>query len=204
MPYSTYSELIAAVVDEMKDSTLEDKAPDFIRLAEAQFNRQLFTSDSEATQTTLLASGTESTAMPSDFRRLRSLFIDSEKVLAQLSPDDFRARWIEGDTGIPETFAIIGTDFHWGPIPDSDYTVTCVYVQGIPLLSETNTTNWLLEDHPDLYLYGALRQAELYGWNDERGRQFDLFVDSILGQIRVADAIKRQHANQATIAGSYF
>jgi hypothetical protein len=66
-------------------------------------------------------------------------------------------------------------------------------VQGFTALTASNTTNWLLEKHPDLYRYGVLRHAELYGWNDERGRQFDAFVDNILTEIQQAD-IKRRYS----------
>jgi hypothetical protein len=35
-------------------------------------------------------------------------------------------------------------------------------------LSDANTSNWLLERHPDVYLYGALLQAAPYLRDDER------------------------------------
>jgi hypothetical protein len=40
-------------------------------------------------------------------------------------------------------------------------SATLVYYAKIPPLSSTNVTNWLLTDHPDAYLYGALMQAAI-------------------------------------------
>lgn len=39
---------------------------------------------------------------------------------------------------------------------------------GVTALSNQNTTNWILENHPDLYLYASLTEAQPYLNNDER------------------------------------
>ena len=206
MALATYSELVSAVTDEMKDSSLEAKVPQFIALAESQFNRMLYALEDEASATITVAADTGSTALPETFRKLRSLYIasDSSRVLQQLSPDDFKALYLDASTGQPVHFAIYDGAFQWGPVPDGDYTVTAIYIQGIPALTSDNPTNWLLESHPDLYLYGSLRQAELYGWNDERAKMFDTFIDNVLAQIRMADAIKRRGDWSGEVAGCYF
>ena len=42
------------------------------------------------------------------------------------------------------------------------------YWRKIPALSDSNTTNWLLTDAPDVYLYGSLMQSAPYLAHDER------------------------------------
>jgi hypothetical protein len=42
------------------------------------------------------------------------------------------------------------------------------YVGKIPVLSDANTTNWLLDEAPGVYLYGALSQSAPYLKDDER------------------------------------
>ena len=49
-----------------------------------------------------------------------------------------------------------------------DPNLVMVYYQRIPALSDTVTTNWLLEAHPDLYLYTTLGAAEAWLKNDPR------------------------------------
>lgn len=202
----TYAGLIATVIDEMKDSSLEAKVPRFIYLAEAQFDRLLYGSGDEVISTSTITASDVATAIPSDLKQLLSLSIpgDSATVLAQLSPDDLAAAYANAAVGVPEAYALIDGSFRWGPVPDADYELSCTYVAGIQKLADANPTNWLLQAHPDLYLYGALRQAELYGWNDERARVFDQFIDSIIAEIRRAEALKRRGSFHATVAGSYF
>jgi hypothetical protein len=59
------------------------------------------------------------------------------------------------------------------------------YFQKIPALASVapangTQTNWLLTAHPDLYLFGSLVEAEMFGVNDERaplwkGRRDEIF-----------------------------
>ena len=66
--------------------------------------------------------------------------------------------------------AYVGVDYLWmylAPIPDQYYTIS-VYGSINVTLSDTKPTNWLLTKHPDIYLYGALAEAEPYLKNDER------------------------------------
>jgi hypothetical protein len=43
-----------------------------------------------------------------------------------------------------------------GPAPDGTYTGKLTYWQTIPALGSGQATNWLLTDHPDVYIYRSL------------------------------------------------
>ncbi|MCK8356920.1 hypothetical protein LXA28_18340, partial [Erwinia amylovora] len=47
-------------------------------------------------------------------------------------------------------------------------------------------TNWLLTDHPDLYLYGSLLQAEAYLFNDDRLAVWKTAHDEVMAEIMTA------------------
>lgn len=47
-------------------------------------------------------------------------------------------------------------------------TLSILYWRRIPDLSDTNTTNWLLDKYPDVYRYASLAAAEGYLKNDPR------------------------------------
>jgi hypothetical protein len=70
--------------------------------------------------------------------------------------------------GRPKFYAHIGELFELFPTPDQTYTMELIYYQDIPKLSASQTTNWLLGDAPDAYLYGSLMQAAPYLGEDER------------------------------------
>ncbi|MGZ3269278.1 MAG: phage adaptor protein, partial [Croceibacterium sp.] len=73
------------------------------------------------------------------------------------------------------------------------------YFQKIPALASGSDTgtNWLLAAHPDLYLFGALVEAEAFGVNDERaplwkGRRDEIFdeVEKLSNRTRGTGAIR--------------
>jgi hypothetical protein len=202
----TYSGLIQDVMDALKDESLEDSIPKFIYRAEARFNRLLYPLNDETTASLSLAQGASSVALPTDFKKPRTLYLDNDPsaVLTQLSPDDFRAKYLDASAARPVNFAIQDSSLLIGPDADAAYTLSLTYVRGLTNLSQSNQTNWLIEAHPDLYFFGAMMYAELDGWNDERAHDFDGAVDRIIGEIQFWDAQRRRADSQDTVAGIYF
>ena len=201
---TSYSTLVAAIVDRMNDSAMSSFADEFIQLAEALFKRELTNLESEGTATLALTSSTTTVSLPSDYNGLRSLHLDDHGPLTQLGPVDFQQRWADDNRGEPENFAIFGNVLHFGPMPDAAYTATMTYLRKLSGLSSTNTTNWLLEMHPDLYLYGALVQAEFRGWNDDRLPMLGALVDNTIASINKHDARKRRGDNPGVVAATYY
>jgi hypothetical protein len=56
----------------------------------------------------------------------------------------------------------------FGPYPDSNYTVKGVYYKQLTALSDSNTTNWLTTDAPDLLLWATLSEAAPFLKDDAR------------------------------------
>jgi hypothetical protein len=198
---TSYSTLVDAIVDRMNDSALSDYAPEFIQLAEASFNRRLNNLDMEGTATIDAA---ESIPLPTDYKGAMSIRIDDEAPLRQLSADDIQQKWRD-QTGRPENFSIYGGVIHLAPDPsDGDYTVTMTYLRTLTPLSAANTTNWLLEQHPDLYLFGALVEAETRGWNNDQALFYNSRVEGMLTEINMHDARRRRGNLTDAVAVDYF
>jgi len=86
-----------------------------------------------------------------------------------MSEGELRNTYSANATGQPVNYAIrSGSTIVLGPSPQESYDLVLNYYQKIPVLSDSNTTNWLLTAHPDLYLYGALVQAEAFMIDDNR------------------------------------
>ena len=90
-------------------------------------------------------------------------------------------------SGEPLYFAITGQNIELIPTPDSAYTLEIIYYTKITALSSSNTSNWLLEDHNDAYLFGTLVQAEPWLMNDERIGVWGALLSKSLEEIRTAD-----------------
>lgn len=181
---TTYDGLVTAVsTGWLKNSGLADRAPDFLALAEARFNRVLPVSARE--QTTTLTTTAETIDLPDDFAKARALFLDNDprRNLDPLPLAVLRTYYAAQASGEPASYAISGTSLILGPAPDAEYDLILTYEATIPALTSSNQTNWLSLAHPDIYLYGTLLQAEFFGWNDDRLPTIKAALDEALSEL---------------------
>ena len=62
-------------------------------------------------------------------------------------------------TGLPTSYTILGDTIRFSPKPDATYTAYMNYYKKFDALSSSNTTNYILDNHPAIYLYGSLFHA---------------------------------------------
>lgn len=177
MALANYSDLVTAVGNWLNRSDLTARIPEFIALAEAEFNRTLRTVEMEGRATATLTG--EALALPADFIGLRSISQDNNFFTLVDSQALFNT---PSTGGTPRLVAISDGQFFFRPAPSSG-DIEIAYYQKIPALTSTNTTNWLMTAHPDLYLFATLAQAEFYGWNDERLPLVKARTEEIIEQV---------------------
>jgi hypothetical protein len=110
-------------------------------------------------------------AVPSDYMELKYAYIDGtpQQILGRTSPEQiFTTYRASNRSGKPLEIARSGSNFIFGPLPDSTYTVGGVYYALPTLLSASNTTNWFITNAPDMLLYAALLEAQPFLMNDKR------------------------------------
>lgn len=191
MAITTYSELKSAVADWLNRTDLEAVIPSFISLAESQFNRdeRLRTRDSMVRATATFDQQYE--ALPADYLEMANLQINGQVPFGKLQfvslnqIDNYKDRY--ATNGVPKYYTIVGNQLELLPTPGGSYEAEMVYYAKIPQLSDTNTTNWLLNKHPDVYLYGALIQSAPYLKDDERIAVWMGIYEKLLEDIEVAD-----------------
>jgi hypothetical protein len=81
---------------------------------------------------------------------------------------------------------------HWliSPTPDQNYPFEILVYQLLPLLDDSNQTNWLTEYAPQLLLYGSLLEAEPFLKNDDRIPTWQQMYDRALQAINEQDMQK--------------
>lgn len=185
MAITTYSELQDAIANWLDDSTLTTRIPEFIELAEAEFGRILRVPEMESTGTLTSVAGTQTVDLPVGFRDTSAVWLSSSynTMLNRMPLGVLQNTYADQASGRPAAYAIADEKLWFGPIPDSDYTISLIYRVAVPALSDSNTSNWLLDAHPDVYLYASLLQAELYGWNDGRLPLIASKLGDVVGQI---------------------
>ena len=166
----TYAELKTTIADWLNRSDLDSVIPTFISLAEAELERKLRMREMEA-QTTLAVSASP-VELPADFLQFRVVVLDTGSRRVQLDVlsaeqfADFAAA--HNPSGTPCVVAVIGNALHLAPAPDAEYNLEMVYYRKLARLSDQNPSNWLLESHPDAYLYGALQHSAPFLRDDDR------------------------------------
>jgi hypothetical protein len=93
---------------------------------------------------------------------------DNYRALQLLSTDQLERMRPGASAGAPQFYAHTAGQIELFPVPGESYTGELLYYAKVPALSDANTTNWLLTDSPDVYLYGSLLQTAPYLRDDER------------------------------------
>ena len=170
MAISNYSELKAAIADWLNRSDLTDSIPDFIVLAETRHKRDFKIRRMETRVTTNTIADTEYYTLPDDYIAMRNIKLNSDPKtpLEFLTPEIMDRLQAGSKIGKPKAYSIKGNTIQIRPIPDGVYEIEISYYKTFAALSDSNTTNDMLTHHPDVYLYGALVEAEPYLQNDKR------------------------------------
>jgi hypothetical protein len=183
---ASYSELVTEMGDWLNRSDLSSKIPTFIRLFEARMNRLLRTPEMEQVSTITLVAGTEGYALPTGFREARQVYIAAvpRVNLTPMSPQSLRTEFTGQEDASPAAYTVIDEKIVLAPTPTETATLTIVHYSGLVGLDSGNTTNWLLDSHPDAYLFGSLCMAEAYLRDDERLSVWKSAWDEAVAEIR--------------------
>jgi|TARA_R100000458_G_scaffold59777_1_gene71715 hypothetical protein len=161
MALSSYSDLNTSIANWLNRSDLTSEiSDDFIKLVEADYNSKLRIREMVAQVNITIDSETE--ALPTGFLQVRDFYIlegGTKYSLTYMTPPQMDQIKGSSTTGKPVTYTILGDTFRFAPSPDSSYTGVLNYYKSIDALSSTNTSNFILTNHPAVYLYGSLYHA---------------------------------------------
>jgi hypothetical protein len=196
MPLQTYSDLTTAIGNWLQRSDLAALTPNFVQLFEACANRRLRVRQQEATAALTPAGGV--VALPADYLAWRRLTWtgNPRQELAYVEPSWLQAAYPDLPADSPRVFTIEGGNIKTMPLEPGNVALELVYFQQIPALA-ANSTNWLMSQHPDLYLFGALTEAQAYTVNAEtaalwKARRDELFdeIEKLSNKSRGAGAVR--------------
>lgn len=170
MTIATFSELQASIADFLLRDDLTAAIPSFVRLAEASIDRDLRHWRQEKRSVAQLDA--QYSVIPTDYLRPIRLQI-TDAPTGEVAPiSNSQMLQLRGDrndrVGRPTHYALTAGSLELYPTPDITYNASLVYYGRIAALSNTNTTNWLLTEAPDAYLYGALMHSAPYLKDDAR------------------------------------
>lgn len=199
----TYNDLIGEIQSFMADESIGDRAPTFIQFAEARFNRVLNTLPQEVRGKHVTEAGEPYATIPPDFSGVRRMSIDSSSgggPLDYMTPTALSDKYANQPQGQPRNYTVEGVEIKFGPIPDAEYTVEQVFTRDLRALSNEDgeESNWMLRQHPDVYLAQSLVMAEMYLVDDARMATWKSIADEWVAEIKRWDRDNRTPSNTSS------
>ena len=96
--------------------------------------------------------------------------------------------WMGSESGTPTAYNFDADNIHFGPVPDSEVTVKLGYY-GFTPLDGTNTTNWLSDEYPDIYLTACLVEAANYSRDDDQAARLQMKLETMLLELESSDSM---------------
>lgn len=165
-----YASLQTQIENVLNRDDIDADAPMLIQLAEQRFERDERCRKLQYKGTFTISA--EGDTLPTDFDSIEDWYHDGPTYYGPIESvplhvvSQYNAKY--GGSGVPRVAAFIEGAVYYGPSTDGTYSTKMTYWRKILPLSATQTTNWLLLDSPDIYLFGALVEAEPFLKNDAR------------------------------------
>lgn len=200
MAFTSYGELQTAIgnwLGRPGDGLISAVIPDWIALCEARFNRELRLRAMETRATATLQD--RFAGLPDGFLEMRSLRLNTNPPQAlELVAPEFIGRVRAGAAaGRPRLFAIVDGEIELAPAPDAAYEAEMIYWKRFDTLSGTTTSNWLLANAPDVYLFGSLAEAAAYLGDDAHWPQWEQRYQLAVQRLQNADDRSRWSGSAA-------
>ena len=163
MSLTTYAELVAAIDGAsgyLHRDDLTAKIPDFIKLAESKINRKLklLLQETEATLTAVV--GSRLMAVPTRFGTPIALWVTTYEPRDELIYANPESMPVTTSNGGSTYYTVDGAYIATENPADIAYTYTLRYLTRFDLA--TTLTNVVLDQYPDVYLYGTLLASTPY------------------------------------------
>ena len=187
-----YAELQTEIAKTLNRTNLAERIPRFIEFAEAEFNRELRVREGQLNKYTTLYAEDYRVQLPAGWMAFEEIAVDGcDWPITYLPPEPLREDRAKRARGYPRHYTVITDEIHFSPVSDAERRVTITYYSRLKLTDEA-PTNWLLTNHPDLYIYGALVLSAPLLYQDERVPMWQsIYVprfDSLKTQDRIAKA----------------
>lgn len=172
MAISTYTELKSAVADFLNRDDLDSVIPTFIALAEADINRSVRHWRMEERSSGQQSGGDQYMQIPADWVETIRMHVvgsgTSPINLASIATIADKRASSEDQAGVPTLYAHVRGEFELYPTPVEDTDIELVYYKKLDALGDSQASNWLLSEAPDVYLYGTLLHSAPYLADDAR------------------------------------
>lgn len=204
-----YRELIAAaqLYADRNNIEISGSIDIFITMAEARMNRVLKTREQSARWYTPVVPFLEYYSMPLDYRGMRNLKLlvgipsnnDNETVKMNYVPPESMDSVARTGAKGEVYFTIEANQLRIYPAQEVGCTLEMLYYQKVPNLTLENDTNWMSEEHPDIYLAGMVSEIEIFTKNYEVGKAWDDKMSRCIAELEESDVTEMTSGPQMIV-----
>jgi hypothetical protein len=180
-------QLKTAIAGWLKRSDMADIIPTLVQLAEARLSRELRLR-CQLVIGTITASG-ESIALPAGWLEFKALVYSDNSAtklnigtVEQVMTERARIGGARPSVGV-----VTGDALQLGPVTDSSYLIQSAYYAKFTALAGDADTNWLLTNHPGVYLWAALAEASPWMVDDQRVATWEAKLGQDMTTLKMAD-----------------
>ena len=205
MALSNYTELKSSVANYLNRNDLTSSIPDFITLTEGKLNRDLRIRASVVRAETTTTANTAFYNLPSDIIELKNITRDTSNAsyaLSYMSLESASSEYGGFSSGTPRAYSSVGDTIKLLPTPDSTYTIGINYYKKLTALSDSNTTNTILENYPDLYLFGSCFEGALFLNDTEQSQRFGAIYAKVLQDVMLLEDRAEYSGTVLTMQGT--
>ena len=198
--YTSFGTSLAGWLLDTNTATITDvgvtQVADLITVGESRIFREARSRDMETSFGSTIASGV--IALPTGYLDLKSAYVNTSPTvrLERRSEEWLNINYPSTITGIPQFIGRQGSNFIFGPYPDSNYTINGIYYQ-TPTAISGAAVNTLFTNNPDLYLFACLAEAEIIIGRDARVQLWEAKYNKILSLVNGTD--QRENASGSSL-----
>lgn len=201
-----YNEIVAAAraYCDRVDVEVNQNVRVFVLMAEARINRTLKVTEQTHRVYTRTMEGKEFYSLPEDFNGMRVVHFNTGDVDAQgsgtiqlhyVTPEQMIEMQESAYSETQTYYTILNNQLQLHkPLPNGG-TIEMVMYRKVPPLSESNPSNWMSTDNPDIYLAGISAEIEMFVKNYDAAKLWDDRMTRAIEELKNNDSLNRWSGN---------
>lgn len=172
----TYTGLQATIAGFLHRTDMTAIIPDLIILGEARIARDLRLRRQVIRTTLYTVAGNQNITLPADFLEAENISVIAggfDNNLEYVNIERLNVKYPNGSgNSQPRVYTFEANSLLLGPTPDAIYNVDFFYYSRWVALA-TTPANWLLTNHPNIYLFAALAEAGDYTKDNDSASKWE-------------------------------
>ena len=181
MAIDSYANLKQAIENFSHRTDISNVIDNFIELTENDIDKRLMLRNNELRATATMSTTDRFLALPDRFLKMRRLTLINGSLNYEIEFRSSESMPIQNDPGRPIYFTVT-SQLEFDRIADSAYTLEMSYFSRLVPLTSSNTSNDVLTDYPDLYLWGCLTQLALWEKDLEQFQIYQSKFDNAMNE----------------------